>query len=69
MWKLIDQGFRDSGLTTKENEAFEGFANEALLGRASKPDDLAGVAVFLASPDSAFMTGQTLLVDGGMVLD
>ena len=30
---------------------------------------MAGVAVFLASSDSAFMTGQTLLVDGGIVLD
>lgn len=69
MWKVIDQGFRDSGLTSRENEAFDSFANTALLGRASKPDDMAGVAVFLASPESAFMTGQTLLVDGGIVLD
>ena len=30
---------------------------------------MAGVAMFLASEDSAFMTGQTLLVDGGIVLD
>lgn len=69
MWKLIDQGFRDSGLTSRENEAFEKFAGIALLGRSSRPDDLTGVAVFLAAADSAFMTGQTLLVDGGMVLD
>jgi meso-butanediol dehydrogenase/(S,S)-butanediol dehydrogenase/diacetyl reductase len=69
MWKLIDQGFRDSGLTSRDNEAFESFAGMALLGRPSRPDDLAGVALFLASADSAFMTGQTLLVDGGMVLD
>lgn len=68
-WKLIDKGFRDSGLTTRENEAFENFANTALLGRASQPDDMAGVAAFLASSGSAFMTGQTLLVDGGIVLD
>lgn len=69
MWKLIDQGFRDSGLSQAENEAFDSFAQTALLGRASKPDDMAGVATFLASDDSAFMTGQTLLVDGGIVLD
>lgn len=69
MWKLIDRGFRDSGLTTRDNEAFESFAATALLGRGSRPDDMAGVALFLASTDSAFMTGQTLLVDGGIVLD
>ena len=69
MWKLIDKGFRDSGLSEQENEAFNRFAQTALLGRASQPDDMAGVAIFLASSESAFMTGQTLLVDGGIVLD
>jgi meso-butanediol dehydrogenase/(S,S)-butanediol dehydrogenase/diacetyl reductase len=69
MWKLIDKAFRDSGLTSRDEEAFEKFAATALLGRASRPDDMAGVAVFLASAESAFMTGQTLLVDGGIVLD
>ncbi|MCG8358650.1 MAG: glucose 1-dehydrogenase [Kiloniellales bacterium] len=69
MWKLIDRGFRDSGLTSQENEAFNSFAEIALLGRASRPNDLAGAASFLASSDSIFMTGQTLVVDGGMVLD
>ena len=69
MWKLIDRGFKDSGLTSRDNEAFETFAATALLGRGSRPDDMAGVAMFLASEDSAFMTGQTLLVDGGIVLD
>src|SRR3954469_19657756 len=67
MWKVIDSGFRDHGLTGKENEAFDSFAQVAVLGRASKPDDLVGVARFLASSDSDFMTGQSLMVDGGMV--
>jgi|tagenome__1003787_1003787.scaffolds.fasta_scaffold20895986_2 meso-butanediol dehydrogenase/(S,S)-butanediol dehydrogenase/diacetyl reductase len=67
MWKVIDSGFRDHGLTGKENEAFDSFAQVAVLGRASKPEDLVGVARFLASSDSDFMTGQSLMVDGGMV--
>ncbi|MFO1140502.1 MAG: glucose 1-dehydrogenase [Paracoccus sp. (in: a-proteobacteria)] len=68
MWKLIDRGFRDEGLTSRDNEAFEGFSADILLGRASQAGDLAGVAVFLASAGSDYMTGQSLVVDGGMVL-
>jgi NAD(P)-dependent dehydrogenase (short-subunit alcohol dehydrogenase family) len=35
------------------------------LRRACHPDDVVGAALFLAGPDSAFITGQTLVVDGG----
>lgn len=38
------------------------------LRRLEKPEDLTGAAVFLASPESDFMTGQTLLVDGGRAM-
>jgi len=37
-----------------------------LLGRAGKPDDLAGPVFFLCSDDAAYVTGQILLVDGGV---
>ena len=36
------------------------------LGRIGQPNDIAPVAVFLASDDSSWVTGETLLVAGGM---
>jgi meso-butanediol dehydrogenase / (S,S)-butanediol dehydrogenase / diacetyl reductase len=68
MWKVIDKGFQTEGMTSRENEAFEKFSADILLGRASTADDLVGVSCFLASSDSDYMTGQSLVVDGGMVL-
>jgi NAD(P)-dependent dehydrogenase (short-subunit alcohol dehydrogenase family) len=35
------------------------------LGRFGNPEDLKGVVVFLASPAAAYVTGQTIVVDGG----
>lgn len=35
------------------------------LRRASQPEDIVGAALYLAGPDSSFVTGQTLVVDGG----
>jgi 3-oxoacyl-[acyl-carrier protein] reductase len=38
------------------------------LARAGAPDDVAGAVLFLASAEAAFVTGQTLLVNGGVVM-
>ena len=36
------------------------------LGRIGQPDDIAGLAVFLASPDAKWVTGRTIIADGGV---
>src|SRR5205085_10142498 len=37
------------------------------LGRLGEPDDLVGAAVFLCSDEAAYVTGHTLVVDGGLL--
>jgi NAD(P)-dependent dehydrogenase (short-subunit alcohol dehydrogenase family) len=39
------------------------------LGRPNDPEDLTGLAVFLASPGARNITGQSLNVDGGIIFD
>ncbi|HEY3715265.1 MAG TPA: SDR family oxidoreductase [Jatrophihabitantaceae bacterium] len=51
---------------------YEGHEAEAAarypLGRLGEPEDVAGAVAFLASPDAAWITGQTLVIDGGVTL-
>ena len=59
-----------------ENEATSGvpetrwndYRTRRALGRDQTEGDVAGAAAFLISPEAAFITGQTLVVDGGMVM-
>ena len=46
--------------------AFESAARSVPLGRAGTPEEVATVVAFLASPDSAFLTGETIEINGGM---
>ncbi|MBE0609623.1 MAG: SDR family oxidoreductase [Dehalococcoidia bacterium] len=46
----------------------DAFIHEAPMGRPGEPEDVAKLAVYLASDDSSLMTGQTLYIDGGASL-
>lgn len=41
---------------------------QRIFKRTEQPEDLVGTAIYLASPDSDFVTGQTVVVDGGVIL-
>jgi 3-oxoacyl-[acyl-carrier protein] reductase len=55
-------------ITTGNPQRLEGALRTIPLGRLGTPQDMANVALFLASPLASYMLGQTLLVDGGMLL-
>jgi NAD(P)-dependent dehydrogenase (short-subunit alcohol dehydrogenase family) len=59
----IDTDINADWLRTPEGAA--AIVNETALGRVGMPDDVAGVAAFLASPDSGWITGQRIVVNGG----
>ncbi len=48
-------------------ETFDTFVGSIALGRAQPPQDVASLVSYLAGPDSDYMTGQSILIDGGMV--
>ena len=55
--------------TSGAEEAFTELAiKRTPLGRVGQPDDIAKTAVFLASEDSGWITGETILVGGGIRL-
>ena len=68
LWEQIDREHIEIGETTQPGEAMRNFAAGILVGRVATPNDITGLAHFLASSDSDYITGQTIIVDGGMVL-
>lgn len=55
-------------VTTEHPKRLQAFLNSVPMGRLGTPQDMAGVALFLASPMAAYVVGQTIPVDGGLIL-
>lgn len=68
LWEKLDADLLAMGASSKPGEAMESLASQILLGRVAKPADVVGTVRFLCSEQSDYMTGQVLIIDGGMVL-
>ena len=65
----VAPGLIETAMTEKMPDAAREFLiKQAALGRAGKPEDVSGVVAFLCSDAAGFITGQTLVVDGGILM-
>jgi 3-oxoacyl-[acyl-carrier protein] reductase len=60
------EGTTSSGITADESDFRKQVEAQTPLGRIGQPRDIAPAAVFLASSDSGWITGETLYIAGGM---
>jgi meso-butanediol dehydrogenase/(S,S)-butanediol dehydrogenase/diacetyl reductase len=66
MWVTVDEEFaRHTGVA--KGATFEQFTSMITLGRPQTADDVAGLVSYLASADGRYMTGQSLIIDGGIL--
>ena len=69
LWEQLDRDLVEIGKFDKPGESMDSLAeNMILMKRYSYPEDVVGTASFLASSDSDYMTGQLIMIDGGMVI-
>ncbi|HAP93538.1 MAG TPA: 3-oxoacyl-[acyl-carrier-protein] reductase [Desulfotomaculum sp.] len=65
----VAPGYIDTEMTRGLPEATKGkIVSQTALGRLGRPEEIAGVVVFLASQAASYITGQTIIVDGGMTM-
>lgn len=65
LWVTLDKDLEEIG---EGDSGFDSMAAGILIGRPAAPEDIVPTALFLASSDSDYITGQTMAIDGGMIL-
>ena len=68
MWIGLNEDIRAIHDQSAEADPMSDFATGTLIGRPASPAELAPFLVYLASPESDYMTGQMYMVDGGQIL-
>ena len=68
MWDQVDQDLMEIGAAERPGQAMEEFSADILKGRVATPADITGTTTFLAAKESDYMTGQVVMIDGGMTL-
>jgi meso-butanediol dehydrogenase / (S,S)-butanediol dehydrogenase / diacetyl reductase len=68
MWIGLNEDIRAIHDQPEDSNPMHQFATGTLIGRPAAPEELAPFLVYLASPESDYMTGQMYMVDGGQIL-
>ena len=66
MWDLIDEQL-GKYLGNEKGETLQQYSELIALGRVETPEDVASFVSYLASRDSDYMTGQSVMIDGGII--
>lgn len=69
LWKQLDKDLVEIGMFEKEGQSLETLRESMILMKQlSTPDDVKGTAAFLCSDESDYMTGQLIMIDGGIIM-
>lgn len=69
LWSDISEKMQAKGADIDGARLVESFAEPVALKRSASPDEIAGVAVFLATSEADYMIGQCINIDGGLIFD
>ena len=68
LWERLDEDLRKIGDASEQDKPWQTSPRPSSRGARAEAADITGTALYLASADSDYMTGQVMMIDGGMVL-